>query len=202
MPKIVDFEDRRREIMEKAIPVFAREGYQRANFSLIAELCGFSRTTIYQYFKNKGELFLYTIDHVFTKIEEGGRRANVETEGTTVERLERVMRTVFETTLAEAQPMSIVLDLWLQIKRGDSQFTDAVRERVERLIAGIERVLKAGEERGELRPMDLRSMAVTLFSILESFSIHASLIEAPDIEAHVASLRILFAGLEKQRSDR
>jgi AcrR family transcriptional regulator len=197
MPKIVDFEVRRREIMEKAVPVFAREGYQRANFSRIAELCGFSRTTIYQYFKNKSELFLYTIDYVFTKIEGAAHRANVETDGRTVERLERIMRAIFETTLTEAQPMSIVLDLWLQIKRHNVKFGDEVLVRVQHLINGIEGVLRDGEERRELKPMDIGSMAITLFSILESFSIHAPLVDSLDIDTHVASLRILFSGLER-----
>ncbi len=201
MPKIVDFEERRLEIMQRAVPVFAREGYQRANFSRIAALCGFSRTTIYQYFRNKGELFLYTIDHVFATIEEAAHRANVETEGTTVERLERIMRAIFETTLVEAQPMSIVLDLWLQIKRNNMKFEDEVRQRVERLIDGIENVLKDGEQRGELRPMDVRAMAIILFSIMESFSIHAPFVESLDLEAHMASLRILFGGLVKSSAD-
>jgi AcrR family transcriptional regulator len=197
MPKIVDYEERRREIMQKAVPVFAREGYQRANFSRIAELCGFSRTTIYQYFKNKSELFLYTIDRVFMTIEVSAHRANVETGGTTVDRLERIMRAIFETTLAEAQPLSIVLDLWLQLKREDARFGAEVRKRVEHLIDGIAEVLRDGEARGELKPMDVRSMAITLFSILESFSIHAPFVDSIDIEAHVAALRILFSGLER-----
>jgi hypothetical protein len=45
--------------------------------------------------------------------------------------------------------------------------------------------------------MDRHSMAVTLFSILESFAIHASLITAPDIEANITSLRILLRGMER-----
>ncbi len=197
MPKIVDFEERRREIMQKAVPVFAREGYQRANFSRIAELCGFSRTTIYQYFQNKEELFRFTIDHVFSAIETAAHAARVETAGTTAERLERMTRAICETTLAESQPMSIVLDLWLQAKRDDALFGDVVRERVGRLIDAFEAVLREGERRGELRSMDIRSMAYTLFSILESFSIHAPFAESFDLDAYMASLRILYNGLER-----
>jgi hypothetical protein len=93
--------------------------------------------------------------------------------------------------------MSIVLDLWLQAKRDDALFGDVVRERVGRLIDAFEAVLRDGEQRGELIPMDIPSMAYTLFSILESFSIHAPFAESFDLDAYMASLRILYNGLER-----
>lgn len=197
MPKIIDFEARRREIMLKAVPIFASEGYRGAHFAKIAEVCGFGRTAIYPYFKDKEELFRYTIDAVFTTIEDAGRQVRQTSKGRAVERIEQIMRRVCETTLAEAQPLSIVLDLWLRIAKEQSVFADQVRGRVHRLIAWIEAVLEEGELLGELVPMDRHSMAVALFSLLEAFAIHASLLAAPDIEGNLASLRLLLKGLEK-----
>ena len=197
MPKIINYEERRKEIMLKAVPIFAAEGYRGANFSRIAEACGFARTALYPYFKDKEELFRFTIDAAFTSIEKAAKEARHASSGRTIEQIEHIMRRVCETTLAEALPMAIVLDLWLRIKREESTFADQVRTRVNQLIFGIDSVLEEGERRGELVSMDRWSMAVTLFSFLESFAIHASLIAAPDIEAYVASLRILLRGMER-----
>jgi len=53
-------EDRRRKIIESAVSVFSRVGYNKARIQDIAKLAGVGDGTIYQYFKNKQEL-LFTI---------------------------------------------------------------------------------------------------------------------------------------------
>lgn len=61
MPKQIDHEQRKKEILYAALEVFAIEGYKNTNLGLIASACGLSRTTVYQYFKDKSEVFLYAI---------------------------------------------------------------------------------------------------------------------------------------------
>lgn len=53
-------EDRRRKIIESAVSVFSRVGYNKARIQDIAKLAGVGDGTIYQYFKNKQEI-LFTI---------------------------------------------------------------------------------------------------------------------------------------------
>ena len=61
MPKQIDHEQRKKEILYASLEVFAQEGYKNTNLGLIAAACGLSRTTVYQYFKDKSEIFLYAI---------------------------------------------------------------------------------------------------------------------------------------------
>lgn len=61
MPKQIDHEKRKKEILYASLEVFAKEGYKNTNLGLIASECGLSRTTVYQYFKDKSEIFLYAI---------------------------------------------------------------------------------------------------------------------------------------------
>jgi TetR/AcrR family transcriptional regulator len=61
MPKLIDHEQRKKEILYAALEVFAKEGYKDSNLGLIAAQCGLSRTTVYQYFKDKSDIFLYAI---------------------------------------------------------------------------------------------------------------------------------------------
>ena len=58
MPKKIDHEQRKVEIMSAALEVYAQEG-KNANLSLIAAKCGLSRTTVYQYFKDESQLYQY-----------------------------------------------------------------------------------------------------------------------------------------------
>ena len=61
MPKKIDHEERKEKILQTALKVFAREGYRDSNLSLIAIECGVSRPTIYQYFKDKEEIYYYEV---------------------------------------------------------------------------------------------------------------------------------------------
>ena len=61
MPKVIDHEQRKKEILYAALEIFATEGYKDTNLGLIAAQCGLSRTTVYQYFKDKSEIFVYAL---------------------------------------------------------------------------------------------------------------------------------------------
>jgi AcrR family transcriptional regulator len=61
MPKKIDHEERKEKILQTALKVFAREGYRDSNLSLIATECGISRPTIYQYFKDKEQIYYYAV---------------------------------------------------------------------------------------------------------------------------------------------
>ncbi|EHS58389.1 TetR/AcrR family transcriptional regulator [Paenibacillus sp. Aloe-11] len=52
---------RRKEIIEAALNVFGTKGYSRTNIEDITNEIGMSKGAIYQYFKNKEELFISTI---------------------------------------------------------------------------------------------------------------------------------------------
>ena len=61
MAIVVEHEKRRFEILEKALDIFVEEGYEDATFQKIADRCGITRTTLYLYFKNKREIFVWSI---------------------------------------------------------------------------------------------------------------------------------------------
>ena len=53
---------RKNQILDAAISIFAKEGFDRANTEEIAKLARLGKGTIYRYFKNKEELFLSVVD--------------------------------------------------------------------------------------------------------------------------------------------
>ena len=70
MAIVVEHDKRRHEILEKALDVFIDEGYEDVTFQKIADRCGITRTTLYIYFKNKREIFLWSIKQLTAAIEQ------------------------------------------------------------------------------------------------------------------------------------
>ena len=62
MPKKIDHEQRKIQIMNAALEVYAQEG-RNTNLSMIAAKCDLSRTTVYQYFKDEAQLYQYAVKY-------------------------------------------------------------------------------------------------------------------------------------------
>lgn len=58
--------DRRHQIMQTSIRVFAEEGYGNATTAKIAAAAGITEPTIYMHFKSKKELFISLLDATYT----------------------------------------------------------------------------------------------------------------------------------------
>jgi AcrR family transcriptional regulator len=59
--------ERREQILDAAIAVFARSGYRTATTTHVAEAAGISQASIFKYFKTRDELFLAVIDRIMER---------------------------------------------------------------------------------------------------------------------------------------
>jgi AcrR family transcriptional regulator len=64
VPKVVDHDEYRKELVESCIELFAKEGYQALTMRKIATALGVSTGTLYHYFPNKEALFLGVVGEV------------------------------------------------------------------------------------------------------------------------------------------
>ncbi|PLZ35065.1 TetR family transcriptional regulator, partial [Fischerella thermalis WC542] len=62
MPKIVDHEQYRKELLMKSFDLFAQKGYAAITMRDIAKELGVSTGTLYHYFSNKKALFLQLVE--------------------------------------------------------------------------------------------------------------------------------------------
>lgn len=63
-------EDRKEQIIDKAVAVFSEKGYYKATTALVAEAAGVTQPYIFHFFKSKEELFNSVIDRAFQRIYE------------------------------------------------------------------------------------------------------------------------------------
>ena len=70
-PKLVDREEKRREIAFAAVEVFGTKGFERTRMEDVAKAASVGKGTIYEYFKNKEELMTGAFEALFTDMMAG-----------------------------------------------------------------------------------------------------------------------------------
>ncbi|WOF73424.1 TetR/AcrR family transcriptional regulator [Parvibaculaceae bacterium PLY_AMNH_Bact1] len=93
MPKIVDHQKYRREIVEKATPVFSEHGFSGLGMRQIAKELGISKSALYHYFPSKEILFAACTEYV---VERDGELFSEPLQGATVEQKISVLMSVFK----------------------------------------------------------------------------------------------------------
>ena len=95
MSIVVEHEKRRKKILEKVLNVFVNEGFENTTFQKIADHCGITRTTLYIYFKNKKDIFNYSIKLLLTKVEEDIKLTRSDTSLNCLEKITKVLLDIF-----------------------------------------------------------------------------------------------------------
>lgn len=77
---MVSKEQRRTDILNAALKVFAKNGFDRATIAEIAEIAGIGKGTVYEYFKSKKELFedmiRYNVETYNKKVQDAVTKGN------------------------------------------------------------------------------------------------------------------------------
>ena len=164
-------EERKQNIIYAAMEVFGREGYHRAKIEEIAEVAEIGKSTVYEYFDSKKDLFEEMIRFIAVQYKNDVKKALISGNGCK-ERLLAFARKqasffrshmeLAETTMTESNSVS-------------DEIKNEMMEMKKEILALIEDVLKCGVESGELRDdLDTRtSTAIILGAINEDYAMQA-----------------------------
>lgn len=156
--------ERRQQILDAAIPLFARQGFDPTSVSQIAREAGLSHGTIFLYFTTKEALFHAAVMEPLTIAEEQYQRILLG-EGTPLERIRRMIREQLFLFARRNSSVRLVQSVLAQAER----FPDLVQEihafsgRYADLICPL---IEEGQRRGELAPGEPRSIAFAYFAYL------------------------------------
>jgi TetR/AcrR family fatty acid metabolism transcriptional regulator len=156
---------KRERILEAAIRVFARHGYHGARVSDIAAEADIAYGLVYHYFKNKDEILETIFEerwNAFLGVVEGID----EGPGTCPEKLHALAGLIL---FAYRRRPDWVKVLVFEIQRS-SRFSEPEQIRaVGRLFQAVTRILRAGQEAGELRrDLDARVACLAFIGALET----------------------------------
>jgi AcrR family transcriptional regulator len=168
MSIVVEHEKRRQEILKKALDVFMNEGFEDVTFQKIADRCGITRTTLYIYFKNKKEIFNYSIKQLLQEVENEISGFRQDRELSHTEKLIRVMTVIFEKLEENRQLLTVVLNYLFYISKSDYDPDYRVRRRTVRMRHILASMIIEGIRSGEFAKINVKDAVAVLYSFLES----------------------------------
>jgi len=171
MPKIVDHEQRRRDILEATWRVIAQKGIEAATIREIAREAGFSNGVLSHYFANKEDILISAHKLAFQRVYD---RAALANEGTTG--IAAVRTALYEALpLDDERRIEAILDVsfWSQALVNDR--LNAVRR--DSIVAGRDwwiGMLQAGRDRGEVvSPASNDTLVDEIQALIDGISVEA-----------------------------
>jgi TetR/AcrR family transcriptional regulator, fatty acid metabolism regulator protein len=190
-------EDKRRQLLDAAVRVFARKGFHASRVGDIAEEAGVAHGLLYHYFKSKDDVLEAVFDENWSVLL--GRIAAVEkTDEPAVDQLRHITAIILRTWLHLPDVVRVVVREFGR--------SPEVAERLDVLaqpIYAIERVIARGVERGEFRrDIDPRFAATVVYGSIDELLTAWVLGRLPGDEADVVAaertlLEVSLLGLQK-----
>ncbi|MDR2575528.1 MAG: TetR/AcrR family transcriptional regulator [Treponema sp.] len=168
MSIVVEHDKRRKEILEKALDVFITEGYVDANFQKIADKCRITRTTLYLYFKNKKDIFNYSIKLLLVKLEEDISLIRSDSSLDSVEKITEVLMKIFGHIEENRRLLSVILDYLLHLSKSEGDPAKPVRRRTLRLRHILSSMVIEGIKTGKIKPINVKTADDYLYSFIEA----------------------------------
>ena len=169
MSIVVEHDKRRYEILGKALDVFIDEGYEDVTFQKIADRCDITRTTLYTYFKNKRDIFNFSIKQFLQILENDITEARKKTGLSHTEKLINVMTVIIDRLEENSRLLSVVLDYLIHSSKGDFDPGYRVRRRTVRLRHILTTMLIEGIRAGEFsQSINVKEANELLYSFLEA----------------------------------
>ena len=197
MAIIVEHEKRKREILDKALDVFVEEGYEDATFQKIADKCGITRTTLYIYFKNKREIFMWSIKQLTEGLEKSLLETMTNENLTSAEILKDVVVKILEKCVNNRRLFSVLLTYLLQLQKTGKDPGERVRRRTIRLRHLLSKILIDGIKKGEFKDVNVKACNEMFYSLIESTVFRLAILDSENVEELFTSIELAIEGLKK-----
>ncbi|MCL2196863.1 MAG: TetR/AcrR family transcriptional regulator [Treponema sp.] len=168
MAVAVEHDKRREKILDKALAVFMDDGFENATFQKIADRCGITRTILYLYFKNKREIFNFSLKQLLSSAEENINSIHADKSLSSIEKITKVLQAVFKLLEQNRQLLFVVLDYLLHLSKSDVNPEERVRRRTVKLRHILSAILIEGVKKGELKKCNLKTANDYLYSFVEA----------------------------------
>ena len=180
-------EDKRRQILDAAVRVFARKGFHASRVGDIAEEAGVAHGLLYHYFESKDAVLEAVFHENWNVLLE--RIGSVEeTDEPAVDQLRHVSAIILRTWLHLPEVVRVVIQEFGR----SPELVERVGD-LEQPIGLIERVIARGIERGEFRQdIDARVAATIVYGGIDELLTAWVLDRLPATEADVAAAEKTF----------
>ncbi|MBN2280835.1 MAG: TetR/AcrR family transcriptional regulator [Candidatus Marinimicrobia bacterium] len=197
MPKIIVKDEVKIKIAKSAFKVFTKKGYEETRMKDIADYCNISRTSIYQYFNNKDEIFFFILhthlDDIYHLYRKTLRMKNMDE----LEKIQRIIEDIFNQYYNKEKVLELYATYWLKEKLEHPGVYSDLQQRTEKLKDVFEALLAKGIQRNVIKELDVSSMANILFLIVRGFIMQSSVYTNVSPSQLIVSTKFLLQGLRK-----
>jgi AcrR family transcriptional regulator len=165
---VVEHDKRRKKILDSALAVFMDEGFANATFQKIADHCGIARTILYLYFKDKREIFIYSIKQLLLEVEKIINSISSDNSLNSEEKLSKVLFTIFKVLEQNKTLLSVLLDYLMHLTKKGVNPEDRIRRRTIKLRHMLSSIYIEGVKKGELKKIKIKSANDFLYSFIET----------------------------------
>ncbi|MFQ6674043.1 MAG: TetR/AcrR family transcriptional regulator [Fidelibacterota bacterium] len=160
--------DKRTQIIEAAIQVFAREGLERGKIADIAKEAGIGKGTVYEYFRSKGEIFSAIEQTVIGEILEQFEKLQEE-ELSAETRLQALVERGIDATIQMGDAVLIITELWAQGARGrwHGRENSSLASMYDEFGDQIKSILEKGMSAGEFRELNPDGVATLIMAFMD-----------------------------------
>ena len=198
MATIVEHDKRKHEILQKALDVFIEEGFEDVTFQKIADRCGITRTTLYIYFKNKREIFLWSIKQLTSRLE-AELVSIVKNKSVSAE---TALRSMLEKIIDECQEnqklFSVLLPYLLQLQKSGIDSGERVRRRVIRLRHLLSLLVIQGIKNGEFNNINVKDTNELLYSFIVSAIFRLVILNQNNIQEMKSAINLAIDGITRK----
>lgn len=173
MARVLNKEEKKREIALAALPVFAEEGFSSVSVERIAKVAGVGKGTIYLYFKSKDEVVLeiwsFLREEHFKHVERCHSLENYS---------DKIIAFFDYGLFVKEDELSKLLKLFFQylgsiLLSNNEKFTEHFKGICDEDFQHIHDYLKKGIESGEFKEVDTELFAYTILHTLTGTILHA-----------------------------
>lgn len=168
MAIVVEHDKRKAEILTKSLDLFVEEGYEDVTFQKIADRCGITRTTLYIYFKNKREIFQWSIKQLTNALETAVHGIMEDTSLSSRDCLIQVANKVVDVCEENARLFYILQPYFYQLSKSGVDISERIARRVIRMRHIFSTIIINGIEKGEFKDMSVKDINNLLQSLIES----------------------------------
>lgn len=197
MPKIVNVEEKKAEIHQAAAQVFFDKGYEATTLSDIAKASKMGRSTIYQYFKNKEEIFYEFSISFFSELVQSLDKI-ITSDLHATEKLKKMLAVFIFENGANSERFFQLAKVLLFLK-SNSSFESKFRFLYLSVQDMFFQVIEEGQKTGEIKECDTESMTTAVFGLAQSIILHTYLNSQSDNDNYFEAISIMIDGIKGEK---
>lgn len=150
-------------VLNVAVAVFNRHGYDATSMGMLAEELGVSKSAIYHHVPSKGDLLRLALDEALIPLEAIGEHERATT-GTSIQRLEFMLRSTIRVLLERQPSVTLLLRL-----RGNTEIERQALDRRRAVDRKVTELMISAQQDGKVRAdVEPRTTTRLMFGMINS----------------------------------